>query len=785
MVTARWPFRWLIADDVGLGKTIEAGLILMPLLASARVRRLLVLAPASLVDQWQYRLRDMFDIRLQRYVSQGDTRRSDYWGTASMVAASFHTLRDDRRGARERLLEADPWDLVIVDEAHHLNSDERTGDTLAYRLLSELNRRGKIESLLFFTGTPHRGKDYGFHKLMHLLRPDLFDPGRQSGFPFAHLRQAMIRNNKASATDLRGERLFTDVATHVREYGYGDHEAAFTRTLSQFILDGRAYATTSDGRARTARMLVLITLQKLAASSIASVRNALRGRRRMLQAAIASGRSKRAAMPGLVADTLDDNARWEERVPEEMAFVLMRDEIERLDELLALSDKVTSETKIGRLVGLINSRRSGKRSRCCCSPKYKATQALVMNVLQREFGFGTVTFINGDDRLDGVEMPGGRFRTISQSRAAAADAFNAGDVRFLVSTEAGGEGIDLQENCCTLIHVDMPWNPMRMHQRVGRLARYGQERPVTVFILRNPGTLEAHIWDLLNMKLQRIQKAHASVMEDQEDLAQLVTGVTSHSSLDRLFSDAQEVPRERLAEWFDEETATMGGQDVVDTVRDLLGNVARFDFQQIGKDLPRVDLPDLESFLVRAVGRHRVRVFRRDDGLEFNAPDPWKERSYAVRDRYQGLVLDRNLRGKGAATRVLGVGHTVFDIALKEACAFKACVASVRGLRVPLLIVSVEDQITDTGAVAHRLVFGVMESEAEVTVLRDWELLRKLNSCRPAGEREARDDWAGLADSVKRLAAAFEGRVSTYAPSFQRPSVATEVLLAPDPQEVA
>ena len=100
-VSQEWPFRWLIADDVGLGKTIECGLVLMPLIASGRVRRLLILAPAKLVPQWQFRLKDMFDIRLQRYVAEADTERGDFWATASMVVASFHTLRDDRRGARQ------------------------------------------------------------------------------------------------------------------------------------------------------------------------------------------------------------------------------------------------------------------------------------------------------------------------------------------------------------------------------------------------------------------------------------------------------------------------------------------------------------------------------------------------------------------------------------------------------------------------------------------------------------------------------------------------------------
>ena len=260
-VNREWPFRWLVADDVGLGKTIECGLVLMPLITSGRVRRLLILAPAKLVPQWQYRLKDMFDIRLQRFVSEADTPGGEFWATASMVVASFHTLRDDRRGARRRLLDADPWDLVIVDEAHHLGTDKKTGPTLAYGLLSDLAARQRIESLLCFTGTPHRGKDFGFFGLMHLVRPDLFDPEGDAAEQLRRLPRAMIRNNKAAVTDLRGAPLFQPVTVHSREYAYSDAESRFYETLSQFILDGRAYAATLDGRAQTARMLVLTSLR--------------------------------------------------------------------------------------------------------------------------------------------------------------------------------------------------------------------------------------------------------------------------------------------------------------------------------------------------------------------------------------------------------------------------------------------------------------------------------------------------------------------------------------------
>lgn len=778
-VNQEWPFRWLVADDVGLGKTIECGLVLMPLIASGRVRRILILAPAKLVPQWQYRLKDMFDIRLQRYVAEADTQRGDFWATASMVVASFHTLRDDRRGARQRLLEADPWDLVIVDEAHHLSVDERAGETLAYSLVSDLEERRKINSLLFFTGTPHRGKDFGFFGLMHLVRPDIFDPEGDKIEQLAQLPKVMIRNNKATVTDLQGERLFKPVSVYSREYGYSAEEAHFYRTLSEFILDGRAYAATLDGRAQTARMLVLITLQKLAASSIAAIRNALRKRRIMLAEAVS--RSDGAVSVDLPDDeqaTLDDVAEAEEALPSSAAVMLMENEIQRLDELIALSEGIATETKIERLLLMIREEFAPEEP-VLLFTEYKATQALVVNALHRQFGFGSATFINGDERLDDLEQASGVAKTISQPREHAADAFNAGKMRFLVSTEAGGEGIDLQERCAVLVHVDMPWNPMRLHQRVGRLSRYGQKRLVSVYILRNPETVEARIWDLLNEKLERIQIALSSVMEEQEDISQLVIGITGSSVFNELFSGAQGLSSERLGAWFDQATATLGGRDIVETVRELLGNVSRFDFQQVGKDLPKVDLPDLEKFFTQAISRHGRRVFRRDDGLEIKTPDEWKARSYAVRDKYDGLVFDRNLRGTNAASRVLGVGHILFDIALEEARSLPASVARADGLTDPLLIVTVEDEVTGTGSLVHRLIFGVTEKDGKFAVLRDWELLQVLNTIVPRSSPESFAAAGEGEPAVERLKKVFDADLSSHAPTLHRPVSWPEILILP------
>jgi ERCC4-related helicase len=784
-VNSQWPFRWLIADDVGLGKTIECGLVLMPLIASGRIKRLLILAPAKLVPQWQARMRQMFDIRLQSYAKDGDTDRLDFWGTANMVVASIHTLRDDRRGARSRLLDADAWDAVVVDEAHHLNADERLGGTLAYSLLADLEARQRVNSLLFFTGTPHRGKDYGFLALMQLVRPDLFNPDHDPGPQMAHLGQAMIRNNKAMSTDLQGRKLFTDVSVNSREYHFSENEQTFYNTLSSFIVDGRAYAATFDGRAQSARMLLLITLQKLAASSIAAIRHALRNRRDKLASISEQSKADFGAAAALQdSDDMDSGAEREESLPTAVLSRLTDDEIERLDELIALADAIDQETKIAALVDLIASELPVGEP-VLLFTEYKATQALVVNALHRRFGHGTVAFINGDERLDGLVDANGTARSRKFSRHAAADALNDGGVRFLVSTEAAGEGIDLQERCATLIHVDMPWNPMRLHQRVGRLSRYGQQRPVSVFILRNPDTVEARIWGLLNAKLERIQQALGQVMEDSEDISQLVVGMAGPGFFDTLFTSA---PRndetERLQNWFDRSTATLGGEDIVDRVKSMLGHVARFDFQQVGKDLPKVDLPDLERFFSAAIALNGRRVFKRDDGLEVKTPESWMRDDYALAERYEALAFDRTLSGPGAATKVIGVGHRLFDRSLREAEGFTANLAICSRLEWPLLLVAIEDEVTGTQAQVGRIVVGLYRDAHGHHVVRDWELLVMLNGL---GTVDGSTSTA-LAGHVKDAAALLvdaNADLMAQAPFMTRARPWLEVLLVPESRTTA
>ncbi|WP_419859975.1 DEAD/DEAH box helicase [Candidatus Palauibacter sp.] len=733
-VLESWPTRWLVADDVGLGKTIEAGLILTPLLSSGRVGRLLILAPASLVEQWQVRLREMFDIRVSIYVATADTETSDLWNTQDRIIASAHTLRLDRGNRWGRLFEAEPWDLVLIDEAHHMNVDEQGHRALSYQLVEGLQERGKIQSLVLFTGTPHRGKDTGFLSLLKLLRPGEFDPEQPLEEQVEKLRKVMIRNNKQSVTDMSGEPLFTPVRSRRETYTYSPQETHFYEQLTQFIVTGKAYAAKLGFQDRRMVILILITMQKLASSSVAAVRRALTRRLARLRDAKADLEEWQdlERLQDLQAEegtaNQDEISPLEERMAESVGGVdLNPNEIPALEELLAAAQEVADETKIARILAVVDESFAGRS--VLFFTEYKATQALLMSALHQRYGDGCVTFINGDGFIEDVLDSSGNISTRTEDRHLAAARFNRGEVQFLVSTEAAGEGVDLQESCSALVHVDLPWNPMRLHQRVGRLSRYGQTDPVDVVTIRNPDTVESRIWDLLDEKLERINRAFKGAMDDPEDIRQLVIGMASPGMLTKVFSDADSaVTDQTLSDWFDAETATFGSEDAVDAVRNLIGHVARFDFGTVADQIPRVDLPDLVPFFKAILTVRARRPDQADDRrLRFRPPDEWTDDFLiAGVDRYDLLFAREPKPEEGED--VAGMGLRVVDRAVRDAVQLTESFAAIRGLDAPIFVFSVRDRITGSdGPVRAVIVAAQSAPDGSWSLIRDWELVHRLN----------------------------------------------------------
>jgi ERCC4-related helicase len=796
-VLERWPTRWLVADDVGLGKTIEAGLILWPLLSRGTVKRFLVLCPASIVEQWQLRLRTMFDIRLAHYTPGADTATAEFWHTSPQVVASLQTLRADRHGRHQRMLEAPAWDLLLVDEAHHLNSDEDTGATLGYQFVEKLLKNGKINSAVFFTGTPHRGKDYGFLNLLKLLRPETFDPKKPLHAQLPRLREVMIRNNKQVVTDLHGKRLFQAPRVTSETFQYSAEEERFYELLTTFIMTGQAYASHLAATDQRMVTLVLIAMQKLASSSVAAIRRALKGRLRRI------GESRKEleklqARRGRIAEEIrnvqeaeetgdfDALSLLEEQIAEhETQLLLMEDEEPRLQALVQAADAVQRETKMDKILALVEGPFAGRT--VLFFTEYKATQALLMTELIRRFGDDCVTFINGDEAIEGVFDRRGQTRRLTVPREQAAGRFNNGQVQFLVSTEAGGEGIDLQRSCHTLIHVDLPWNPMRLHQRVGRLNRYGQTKVVEVVSLRNPHTVESRIWEKLTTKLDRITTAMQQVMADPEDFQQLVLGMTSPSFFRELFAEGAMIKPESVDQWFDRKTATFGGRNVLDTVRDLVGHSVRFDFQEVSSKLPMVDLPALKPFFTSLLTLQGKAASDEADGLRFNTPKAWQA-DFRLLATYDRVVFARQTLADQSSAVVVGVGHALMDHAMKDARELRACVTSLPSTLWPnpVFVFRIADTLTSTGSTVRNVLAGIeVLADNSFQALLDWQLLNRLNlllSRRPLSRTEPPTrpaDYQRIPKLLRSAESFLDGVSHEWELPFRRPERTWFALLWP------
>lgn len=741
----KWPIRLLVADDVGMGKTIEAGLILWPLLSKGAVKRLLILTPARLVEQWQQRLRSMFDIRLAVYRPEVDNARADFWATHQQVVASLPTMRLDRNQRHERLFDADQWDMVIVDEAHHLNVAEGGGKTLGFQFLEKLQDLGKVNSCLLFSGTPHRGKDHGFWSLMSLLDREAFGPGKPIEHQIKRLPDYLLRNAKQNVVDMAGERLFKPIQQFPEIYRYTQDEEAFYDLMTTFIVSGKAYAASLGKAQRGQVMLVLIALQKLASSSIAAVRVALETRLNRISGVAARYRVEleRSDIIDESDDELENALHHWETEEKTGSLKLMQNEIEHLQQLVASAGKIVNETRVDRVIQVIKDRFSDEQ--VLLFTEYKATQALVVSALMRSYGVNSVGFINGDDRMECVTFPDGHIRPMQSKREDIAAAFNGGKIRFLVSTEAGGEGIDLQERCHCLIHVDLPWNPMRLHQRVGRLNRYGQKAPVQVVSIRNPDTVESLVWSKLESKLQSIMHALGNAMDEPEDLLQLVLGMTGSSVFNELFTTAVDVPKARLSEWFDEKAKTFGGAEAIDTVKNLVGHARGFDLSGL-KNVPPLDLPNLQNFFLTSLNFNSRRPEINEKEISFRTPQAWMTRP-SVKPTYSKLYFDRTHKTVGGS--VCGVGHPVFDQAIEQALGFEAPLAQVRGLRAPLGLFVIFDRVTDTGGHVRETLVGVSGLADGFGLLKDWEVLLTLKK---SGDKSSSSETYDAAMSNTELA---------------------------------
>jgi ERCC4-related helicase len=563
------PRRFLVADEVGLGKTIETALILRELASRGEMVRALMVVPAGLVNNWHRELNEVFNLNFEIFGREGDVsdRRSNAFAKHNLLIGSIDTLKLKER--MQRLEEAPDWDLIVFDEAHHITAYQAGGKikkTLNYKL-AELLRK-KSRDLLLLSATPHQGDHFRFWMLVQLLDPTLFQSEHEMLEKRHRLNAVVFRRTKADACKPDGSPLFARRWVHTESFLMSPVENVFYSLLTDYLAEGFALAKRKGGKGM-ALGFVMTIFQKIAASSFAAVSRTLR--RRLIALTVHEG---------IVFDTQHEvekrNHAWQEareliraefrlgtdQLGEAEADRILADIRRKLlqklkdDELALASDAYTSEatieaaedTAVNAVEVALPEERAMIRKVLAAFPQELETKA------QKLMGAMTVLWTENPKEkmvifatyLGSVEMLGacidhyfpGKGVVVLRggdhgSKAAAEKRFKEKDgPRVMICTAAGREGINLQ-HARILFNFDLPFNPMDMEQRIGRIHRYGQQNTAQVYNLVLSDTIEGSIFLMLEDKLKAIAQTlgkvdeHGNVAEDlrAQILGQLSEGV--------------------------------------------------------------------------------------------------------------------------------------------------------------------------------------------------------------------------------------------------------------------
>ena len=502
--------RYLLADEVGLGKTVEAGLIMRELKLRGLVRRTLIVAPKGLATQWVAEMRSHFNERFQLVLGEdigaiqrlvGDGSAVSPWTMFDQVIVSLDSVKplDRRRGwSASRIAEYNRgrfedlitagWDLVVVDEAHRLGGS--TDAVARYKL-----GRGLAEAapyVLLLSATPHQGKSDAFHRLINLLDsdafPDLDSVTRERVAPF------VIRTEKRKAIDAEGKPLFKPRRTQMAPVTWE------TRHFSQQRLYEAVTDYVRDGYNRALREkkrhigFLMILMQRLVTSSTRAILTTLERREAVLK-----GNERRDRQMSLWLDTasgadaeiqelydMDGQELLDELLSRVSAHRFERGHVGTLLEAARACEQAGPDAKAEALIDWLYRLQAEENEpdlKALIFTEFVPTQEMLKEFLEAR-GVSVVT-LNGSMGMD--------------ARERARDAFRH-EARVLISTDAGGEGLNLQF-CHVIVNYDIPWNPMRLEQRIGRVDRIGQRRTVRAINFAIEDSVEYRVREVLEQKL--------------------------------------------------------------------------------------------------------------------------------------------------------------------------------------------------------------------------------------------------------------------------------------------
>ena len=528
----RQPLRFLLADDPGAGKTIMAGLLIRELMLRGDLERCLVVAPGSLVEQWQDELESKFglafDLLTRERIEAAGAGGNPFTESSHLIARLDVLSRSE--DLRRHLEAAKEWDLVVCDEAHRMAASffgTEVRYTKRYRLGRLLGAR--CRHFLLMTATPHNGKEEDFRLFMALLDPDRFEgrfrggTSRGEGTSPGNAGDLLRRLTKEELLRFDGRPLFPERRAHTVRYALSGGEAALYAAVTDYVreeMDRAERLAARDEKRRRNVGFALQILQRRLASSPAAIHESLRRRRERLEARLAhllagAGRDTGRVRRDAVAADFDPDD-LEEAAQEDVDAIEAR----------VLGHATTAET-VAEFEAEIDALRrledhAGALRRDGTDTKWLELASLLDHPLMTEAGGGRRKLIVFTEPRDTLEYLAGRIRTRlgrdeavvvihggvgRADRRRAVEAFmHDPDVVVMVANDAAGEGVNLQR-AHLMVNYDLPWNPNRLEQRFGRIHRIGQTEVCHLWNLVAKDTREGEVYGRLLEKLETARSA--------------------------------------------------------------------------------------------------------------------------------------------------------------------------------------------------------------------------------------------------------------------------------------
>ena len=713
-VISNYPHRFLLCDEVGLGKTIEAGMALKELRARGGAQRVLAIVPPNLVRQWQFEMRTKFNepFAVLNTATVNNLRANGYHGNPFAHPDYSNVLCSSKwvsnRRWKELCTEA-YWDLVILDEAHHARSYPDGTTTALYRLARDLAPEEHPQRMmLFLTATPMQLHTHELYSLVEILDPTLFPseedfeqhrratPGlsrlveslSHRVFPVPgqdeeetartvdqiaqwlemdapevrdslsagqdelqriadrladkhRLSEVLIRNRKALVGGFMPRTAFR------WEVDLSPEERNALQAVEDYVRFGYQFA--ADTNANAIGFLMVI-FQKLAASSIAAIRQALLKRREKVQARSAAANTSPENMEQMLdddsnaSDVVEMGATIAARASEELLF---------LDNAIAaLNDVGETDSKarvlVERLEGLFQEQPDEK---VIVFTQFRETQRHLEELFTGR-GWEVNVF-------HGEMSAGAKDRAIEQFK------INSGS-QVLICTEAGGEGRNLQF-CHFLVNYDLPWNPMKVEQRIGRIDRIGQTQPISIFNLWVKDTVEERVLDILENRIRLFEETVGGldpILGDAENIESDIQKIMSAAAdnLEAVLADFDRQTEEKISA--SKEAGQLLGDFIMDT-KSFRREIA----ERISGQTSSVDNDYFEKFIGQLLADVNTHIRKSGDTYELTFHGDFLEdyrRQLFVGGPRMKAVLRPDRRTDAEDVEFMVFGHQVVDTIVSQ-----------------------------------------------------------------------------------------------------------------------